>query len=147
MVARWGLRRLFVLGMIAWPVRFFVYALGKPLPLVVGIQMLHGVNVVCGTVLAQVAVDRVAPRDARASSQALLVTATAGFGNLLGQVLCGRALAWFAVPGGSYAFRALFCLPLAIGVVATGLVLMAFHPARARAERERSPELRALDPE
>jgi hypothetical protein len=122
---------MFIIGLSAWPVRFMLHALGRPVALVIAAQALHGVSVVCGTVVAQIAVDRVAPRGARASSQALLTTATAGAGNLLGQLLCGATLSAAALVGGGYAWPAIFAVPLTLGALATLLVVSGFHPERA----------------
>jgi MFS family permease len=130
LIRRWGLRNVLLAGVAAWPVRFLAYAVGQPVALVVGVQALHGVNVVCGTVAAQVAVDRVAPRDARASSQALLVTATSGGGNLLGQLLSGAALAVLALPNGGHRWPLIFLIPLVLGLLATWVVAAGFRPVR-----------------
>jgi hypothetical protein len=128
LIHRFGLRALLIVGLMAWPLRFALHALGRPVGLVVAGQALHGVSVVCGTVVSQIAIDRVAPRGARASSQALLTTATAGAGNLLGQLLCGASLAAGSLPGGGYAWPAIFAVPLALGLLAAGVVASAFHP-------------------
>lgn len=128
LIRRYGLRSVFIIGTLAWPLRFAAYALGKPAALVIGVQALHGVNVVCGSIVAQVAIDRVAPRGARASSQALLVAATAGAGNLVGQLTCGAALGAALLPGGGTAWPSIFVLPLALGALATLLVYRGFHP-------------------
>jgi MFS family permease len=131
LIGRWGLRRVYLVGLLAWPLRFLAYACGQPAWFVVGMQALHGVNVVCGTVVAQIAIDRVAPRGARASAQALLVAASAGAGNLLGQILCGVALSAGTLAGGGFAWSSIFCVPLALGALASAVVWASFHPEDA----------------
>ncbi len=128
LIGRFGLRRVFVVGILAWPLRFVAYALGTPAALVLGVQALHGVNVVCGSIVAQVAIDRVAPAGARASSQALLIAATVGAGNLLGQLSCGAALTRAQLASGGVAWPAVFSIPVALGALATWIVYSGFHP-------------------
>jgi hypothetical protein len=130
LLRRFGLRWVLLAGTAAWPLRYFVYVLGDPAWLVVSVQLLHGINVVCGVVTAQIAIDRVAAADARASSQALLTASTTGFGNLLGQLLCGAALSVFAVPGGGQRWPLIYAIPLALGALATLTIALGFRPAR-----------------
>lgn len=131
MLRRWGLRRVYLVGLLAWPLRFFAYACGQPAWFVIGMQALHGVNIVCGTVVAQIAIDRVAPRGARASAQALLVAASSGAGNLFGQLLCGAALSAGTLASGGFAWPAIFCVPLALGALASAVVWAGFRPEQA----------------
>ena len=133
-IARFGIRRVLVLGLFAWPLRFFAYAVGSPAGFVIGMQTLHGVNVVFGQIASQVAVDRLAPSDARASSQALFVTISMGAGNLIGQLLCGALLEACALPRGGYRWPLVFAVPLVLGALATLIVsvgLRGSKPSRA----------------
>jgi MFS family permease len=130
LITRFGIRGVLIAGLAAWPARFAAYALGGPAEFVIGAQALHGVNVVCGFITAQIAVDRVAPAGARASSQALLIAATSGAGNLLGQLACGAALAAFSGPSG-VGWPSIFALPLGLGLLATVILLIAFRPAES----------------
>jgi hypothetical protein len=130
LIVRFGIRGVLIAGLVAWPARFAAYALGGPAEFVIGAQALHGVNVVCGFITAQIAVDRVAPAGARASSHALLAAATSGAGNLLGQLACGAALGAFSGPAGPD-WPVIFALPLALGLVATAVLLVGFRPAES----------------
>jgi len=121
-IARFGIRRVLAFGMFAWPLRFLAYALGGPAAFVIGMQSLHGVNVVFGQIASQVAVDRLSPIDARASSQALLSASSMGAGNLIGQLLCGALLEASALPGGGYRWPLVFSLPLVLGALAALIV-------------------------
>lgn len=129
LIQRFGVRRVLLVGLLAWPIRFAAYALGKPAGLVVMIQVLHGVNVVCAAMVTQIAVERVAPRHARASSHALLFVATSGAGNLLGQLSCGAILSACSLGANGYDWRTIFSVPLALGVLATLLVFLGFRSA------------------
>jgi len=127
-VARLGMRRVLALGMLAWPLRYAAYALGGPASFVIGAQTLHGVTVVFGQLASQVAVDRLAPNDARASSQALLSATASGAGSLLGQLSCGFLLEVNTLPGGGYLWPWVFAFPLALGVA--GLAVVVFGMRR-----------------
>jgi MFS family permease len=127
LIQRFGVRRVLLVGFLAWPIRFAAYAIGQPVAWVVGIQILHGVNVVCQAMVSQIAVDRVAPRNARASSQALLYVATSGAGNLLGQLSCGALLGAYSLSDGGHLWPAIFSVPLAIGALATLLIFSSFR--------------------
>jgi MFS family permease len=127
-VARLGMRKVLALGMLAWPIRYIAYALGGPALFVIGMQTLHGVTVVFGQIASQVAVDRLAPADARASSQALLSATASGAGSLIGQLLCGLLLEANALPGGGHRWPWVFAFPLALGIVGWFVVARGVRP-------------------
>lgn len=133
-LSRLGLRRVMTLGMLAWPLRFFAYCLGGPAAFVIGMQTLHGVNVVFAQIASTVAVDRVAPSDARASSQALLQSGSTGAGNLIGQLLCGVLLEAFALPGGGYRWSLIFGVPLVLGSLGAVIVNLGLRPPNHRSD-------------
>ncbi len=85
-----GMRKTLVLGVLAWPLRYFIFALGQPLWLVIVSLAFHGIGFAFVFVTSQIYVDRVAPKDIRASAQGLLTLVTLGFGNWLGTIFCGR---------------------------------------------------------
>jgi nucleoside transporter len=84
-----GMRKTLVLGVLAWPLRYFVFSLGQPLWLVVLSLAFHGIGYAFVFVTSQIYVDRVAPKDIRASAQSLLTLVTLGAGNYLGTRFCG----------------------------------------------------------
>jgi nucleoside transporter len=84
-----GMRKTLVLGTLMWPLRYFVFSLGHPLWLVLLSLTFHGIGFAFVFVTSQIYVDRVAPKDIRASAQSLLTLITLGFGNLLGTWFSG----------------------------------------------------------
>jgi nucleoside transporter len=86
---RLGMRKTLVLGTLAWPLRYFIFSLGKPLWLVIFSLSFHGAGFAFVFVTSYIYVDRVAPKDIRASAQSLLTLMTLGLGNLLGTLFCG----------------------------------------------------------
>lgn len=84
-----GMRKTLVLGTLAWPLRYFIFSIGQPLWLVVSSLMFHGIGFAFVFITSQIYVDRVAPKDIRASAQSLLTLVTLGVGNLFGTLFCG----------------------------------------------------------
>ncbi|WP_395093342.1 MFS transporter [Armatimonas sp.] len=84
-----GLRKTLVLGTLAWPIRYFMYAIGQPTSLVLASNVLHGVGFAFVFVTSYLFVDRIAPRDIRASAQSLFMLVTLGIGNWLGTLFSG----------------------------------------------------------
>lgn len=134
---RLGLRRVILIGIIAWPLRYLAYYAGGPPWLVVAAQLLHGINYVFGFAGLQIAVELLAPPGQRASAQAAFLTSSSGVGNLLGQLSCGVLLDVAARAGGGYDFRVTFALPLVLSCVA---VVIAYFGVRE------TPLLPAVEP-
>jgi MFS family permease len=122
MLGRLGLRRVVLLGVIAWPLRYAAYFAGGPVWLVVAAQLLHGVSYVLGFAGLQIAVELMAPAGLRASAQAAFITASSGVGNLAGQLGCGVLLALFATQG-AHEWRAIFAAPLLVSFVAVAITV------------------------
>ncbi len=116
---RFGVRRVVLVGVAAWVLRYAAYYAGGPTWLVVLAQLLHGPNFVLGFVGLQIAVELMAPPGMRARAQAAFITSSSGIGSLLGQLGCGLLLAAGARPGGGYAWPLVFAGPLAVSIVAT----------------------------
>jgi nucleoside transporter len=84
-----GMRATLVIGVLAWPLRYFIFALQQPLWLVVLSLTFHGIGFAFVFVTSQIYVNRIAPPDIRASAQSLLTLVTLGFGNWIGTWFCG----------------------------------------------------------
>jgi MFS family permease len=123
-LTRLGVRRVILIGILAWPLRYLAYYAGGPPWLVVAAQLLHGVNYAFGYAGLQIAVELLAPPGQRASAQAAFLTSSSGVGNLFGQLSCGALLSLAALPGGGYDFRAIFGVPLALSCVAAAIAYL-----------------------
>lgn len=128
-IARFGVRAVLFIGLIAWPIRFGVCALGHPAWLVIAVQALHGFNFVFGITGTRIAVDLVAPASLRTSAQALLTTLVDGVGSAAGFLLCGAVFARAALPGAGHDWRSVFVVPLALSALASALFLILFRQA------------------
>jgi nucleoside transporter len=101
---RLGVRKIMVLGILAWPIRYAVFALGayvgpSLLPLVEISLALHGFCYVFFFVVGFIYVDQVASPDIRASAQSLIGVVSMGIGLFLGSILAGQLKDAFTTPG------------------------------------------------
>lgn len=94
-----GARKLLAFGVIAWPIRYMIFAIGGPLWLVVASLMLHGFCYVFFFVVGFIYVDKVAPPDIKASAQALVAIVVLGLGRFIGSIFAGWVQTYFTVDG------------------------------------------------
>ncbi|MGE5183926.1 MAG: MFS transporter [Acidobacteriota bacterium] len=128
---RLGLRRTLALGVVAWPLRYVVFALAPLVPIaigkpaVIGSLALHGVGYTFFFVGSQIFMDRVSSKDIRASAQSLLTLGTLGLGNFLGTLFTAEVLARFTT-GAETQWTSVFLVPcaLTLGCAVAYLVLV-----------------------
>lgn len=89
-LARLGVKRMLLVGMLAWALRYFLFGLfpTSSTMLVLGI-VLHGICYDFFFVTGQLYTDRVAPAETRTSAQALVGLLTYGAGMLVGNYVLG----------------------------------------------------------
>ena len=89
---RLGVKKMLLIGMIAWMVRYILFAYGNNEELVfmyyLGI-LLHGICYDFFFVTGQIYVDNTAPKEIQASAQGLISVITYGFGMLIGSLSSG----------------------------------------------------------
>ncbi len=96
---KYGMRNTLAIGVIAWPLRYIIFAIGKPVWLVVASLTLHGFCYVFFFVAAFIYVDKIAPRDIRASAQSFIAIVVLGVGRGMGSVFAGKIMDIFTVDG------------------------------------------------
>ena len=74
------MRKTLAIGVVAWPIRYVIFAIGAPAWLVIASLTLHGFCYVFFFVAAFIYVDKVAPPDIRASAQSLIAIVALGLG-------------------------------------------------------------------
>ena len=114
---RLGTRNTILLGILAWPLRYGIFALGHPAWLVIAAQALHGICYSFFFVGGMVAVERLCRKDIRASAQGLLVFATNGLGMLIGSLFSGYIADAFK-DGDAHNWKMIFAVPIAITIIA-----------------------------
>ncbi|HQK93967.1 MAG TPA: MFS transporter [Armatimonadota bacterium] len=135
---RLGIRKTLAIGVIAWPIRYVIFAIGSPVWLVIASLTLHGFCYVFFFTVSQVYVDKVAPRDIRASAQSLLSLITLGIGSYLGSLFCGWVKDYFTTGSGKEAvtnWQMVFVIPIAL-TVACAIAFLLFFKEREAAEPE-----------
>ncbi len=134
-----GMRMTIFLGILAWPVRYAIFAIGQPVWLVVAAQTLHGICYSFFFVGGMIAVERLSHKDIRASAQGLIVFATNGMGMLLGSLLAGRISDYFAQPGG-HSWAKIFMVPIVITIIAGIAFIAMFNEKRFQEDSARIEE-------
>jgi predicted MFS family arabinose efflux permease len=89
-----GTRAVLILGMAAWAVRYAIFSLGRPFPLVILGLALHGICFDFFFAAGFIYVDQAAPEAIRNSAQALFSTLTYGLGMYLGTEASGWVNQW-----------------------------------------------------
>jgi nucleoside transporter len=127
-----GWRTTMSIGIAAHAARFFIYAIGDPLWLMVAVNVVHGMCYAFFFAAVYIFVDEHFPKDSRASAQGLFNLLILGLGPFIGSLLWGWLGDQFRTPAGQVDFGRLFMVPAWLGVAAVILLLVAFHPETSR---------------
>jgi nucleoside transporter len=130
---RLGWRTTMAIGIAAHAARFFVYSIGEPLWFMVAINVVHGMCYAFFFAAVYIFVDEHFPKHARASAQGLFNLLILGLGPFVGSLLWGALADRFRTPAGAIDFEQLFLVPAWLGVAATLLLVVAFHPPKQAA--------------
>ena len=130
-LARLGWKWTMTVGILAHAARFFVFAIGDPLWLMVSINVVHGMCYAFFFAAVYIFVDERCPRDARASAQGLFNLVILGVGPFAGSLLWGWLGDVFRNADGSVDFQRLFIAPAVLALAAALLMMAAFHPRTA----------------
>jgi len=92
---KYGIRKTLTIGILAWPLRYIIFAFGKPAWLVIASLSLHGFCFVFFFAAAFIYVDTIAPKGIRHSAQSLITLVTYGLGNYIGSLFAGWVQNYF----------------------------------------------------
>jgi nucleoside transporter len=124
---RLGWRKIMIFGILGHAARFFVFAIGDPLALMISINILHGFCYAFFFASVYIFVDEHFPRDSRSSAQSLFNLLILGMGPFIGALLWGEIADKYTVAG-AVDFHKLFLYPAGLAVAAAALLLIGFHP-------------------
>ena len=125
LISKIGIRKILVFGVLAWPARYIIFAIGAPKWLVIVSLALHGFCFVFFFVAAFIYTDMVAPRDIRHSAQSLITLVTYGIGNYLGSLFAGWIWDKF-ITDGITNWTGVFLVPCALTILCAIAFLLFF---------------------
>ncbi|MDZ7371000.1 MAG: MFS transporter [candidate division KSB1 bacterium] len=128
---KYGIRKTLTLGILAWPLRYLIFAIGAPKWLVIASLALHGFCYVFFFTASQIYVDTVAPKDIRASAQSLIFLVTIGLGMYLGSFFAGWIQNLFSTFDGQGAivdtnWTGVFLVPFALTILCAAAFVLTF---------------------
>ena len=131
-LSKFGIRKTMVIGVLAWPLRYIIFAIGSPVWLVIASLTLHGFCYVFFFTAAFIYVDKVAPGDIRASAQSLIAIVTLGMGNFIGSLFAGWIKTYFTT-GDVTNWTGVFIVPVALTVLCAFAFILFFKEERTAA--------------
>jgi nucleoside transporter len=129
-LAKFGVKRILLIGMAAWSVRYLAFAYGDAgggMALLYTGILLHGVCYDFFFVTGQIYVDQQAPKAIRASAQGFLAFVTLGLGNFIGSYSAGRIVEANRV-GEGHDWTAIWQVPAGMAAVVLVVFLLLFRP-------------------
>jgi nucleoside transporter len=138
LLAKFGLKTLFLLGILTWSGRYLMLALAAQQDWVSPVYLamsVHGPSYVCIYVAGQLYIDRLAARDGRGAAQGFHALATTGLGHLAGSIAGGKAQAWLLTPTGvdpaPYRWVEFWLIPAGVAFIAAAVFVLAFHEPKS----------------
>ena len=111
---RLGVKKMILIGMLAWVFRYLLFASGNNDQLVwmfyLGI-ILHGICYDFFFVTGQIFVDRRAPAHQRSSAQGIITFATYGLGFFIGTLVSGQVVDYYAIDAGVHNWKGVWMVP------------------------------------
>ncbi|MFC0675551.1 nucleoside permease [Brachybacterium hainanense] len=135
MLRRLGVKWTLVIGMLAWALRYTLFAVGDAdglYALVLIGLILHGVCYDFFFVAGQIHTDRFAPSRVRSAAQGLISLATYGVGLLLGSLISGPLVDAFRLADGTHDWRAVWLIPAALAAAVAVFFVLAFRERPGR---------------
>ncbi|MFC1559281.1 MFS transporter, partial [Gemmatimonadota bacterium] len=127
---KYGMRKTLAFGVIAWPIRYIIFAFGAPKWLVIASLALHGFCYVFFFVAAFIYVDKVAPPDVRASAQSLIAIVALGMGRMIGSIFAGQVWEMFKDPAGVTNWTNVFLVPCGLTLICAVAFILFFREER-----------------
>ncbi len=126
---RLGWRATMILGIIAYPVRFAVWAFfPEHRELIILVQILHGICYAFFFATVYIFVEEYFPKDVRSSAQGLFNVMILGAGAFVANSICPILAQSTFSHNGVTDFHHLFMVPLAVALTAAIALALFFHP-------------------
>jgi nucleoside transporter len=127
---KYGIKKTMTIGVLAWPIRYVVFAVGGPAWLVIASLSLHGFCYVFFFVAAYIYVDTIAPADIKASAQSLIAVVILGIGMFVGSNFAGWIQKTFTAEGTTQ-WRSVFLVPMVLTLVCAVAFVALFRERKA----------------
>lgn len=135
---RLGVKKMLAIGMLAWVLRYVMFALGDAgsnyWMLIVGI-VLHGVCYDFFFVTGQIYTDNLAGERFKSAAQGMITLATYGAGMLIGSLVSGPLVDAYATGATGHDWKSIWLIPAAIAGVVLLLFILLFHDRNALQDR------------
>ncbi|HKP87332.1 MAG TPA: nucleoside permease [Blastocatellia bacterium] len=128
-LVRLGVKKMLLVGMLAWVVRYAFFANGNLGPMawmLYGGILMHGICYDFFFVTGQIYVDKKAPREIRASAQGFIALITYGVGIGLGSILSGNVVEAFTSPNGVKDWKTIWWIPCVLAAAISLLFALTF---------------------
>ena len=127
---RLGVKKMLLIGMLAWVLRYVLFAYGNNEELVwmlyIGI-ILHGICYDFFFVTGQIYVDNTAPKAIQASAQGLITIITYGIGMLIGSLASGWVVNQYTMSDNKHIWETIWLIPAGMAVVAALAFMILFR--------------------
>jgi nucleoside transporter len=135
LLAKWGVRRILLAGMLAWSLRYMLFAFGDTgagMWMLYGGILLHGICYDFFFVTGQIYVDQQAGEKIRAAAQGFITLVTQGLGYLIGSWVSGVVVQSHALETG-HDWRGIWLVPAVGALVILAVFGLFFKPSRTNA--------------
>jgi len=134
-LAKLGWKTTMIIGVAGHAARFSIYAFfPDSQPLIIAVQLLHGICYAFFFATVYIFVDAVFPSDVRSSAQGWFNLLILGLGDLAAKWLFIPLMAKYLPEGGPADYKTLFLIPAGLAVFAMLLLLLFFKPPTFRPE-------------
>lgn len=133
-LAKFGLKRVIIIGMLAWAIRYVAFAFGggeeANLALLIFGIVLHGVCYDFFFVAGQIYADESVPAAMRARVQAFLSLVTLGLGTLIGAYLAGAVYNANTISPSEHDWQMIWLVPAGLAIVVAAGFALSFRDER-----------------
>ncbi|MEM8968012.1 MAG: nucleoside permease [Bacteroidota bacterium] len=132
---RLGYKKMLIIGMAAWSLRYVLFMMGNPSELVwmlYGGIILHGICYDFFFVTGQIYVDERAPKNIKNAAQGLITFATYGVGMFIGSLLSGVIAENYTIDQSTYLWDKIWLVPAVLSALVLVLFAVFFREKRAK---------------